>query len=71
MTQRVLVTGAAGMLGSQVLLAASDDVGLVGTDLREAHGVDVTINRRLVEAAARGEREGWTGPKLDVDALLA
>ncbi|MDA1267425.1 MAG: sugar nucleotide-binding protein, partial [Planctomycetota bacterium] len=40
MTQRVLVTGAAGMLGSQVLLAASDEVQLVGTDLREADGVD-------------------------------
>jgi dTDP-4-dehydrorhamnose reductase len=39
-TQRVLVTGAAGMLGSQVLLASPDDVLAVGTDLREAHGVE-------------------------------
>ncbi|MEE8469169.1 MAG: dTDP-4-dehydrorhamnose reductase [Planctomycetota bacterium] len=37
---KVLVTGAAGMLGSQVLLAAPDDVGTLGTDLREAAGVD-------------------------------
>lgn len=35
----MLVTGAAGMLGSQVLLASPDDVQVVGTDLREAHGV--------------------------------
>lgn len=40
MTQRVLVTGAAGMLGSQVLLASPDDVHAVGTDLCEAHGVE-------------------------------
>lgn len=38
--QRVLVTGAAGMLGSQVLLASPDDVLAIGTDLREAHGVE-------------------------------
>lgn len=34
--RRVLVTGAAGMLGSQLLLDAPDDVQAVGTDLREA-----------------------------------
>ncbi len=38
--KRVLVTGAAGMLGSQVLLSVPDDVTAVGTDLREAAGVD-------------------------------
>ncbi|MEC7231812.1 MAG: sugar nucleotide-binding protein, partial [Planctomycetota bacterium] len=39
--RRILVTGAAGMLGSQVLMAAPEDVEVVGTDMREAHGVDV------------------------------
>lgn len=29
------------MLGSQVLMAVSDDVDVIGTDVREAHGVDV------------------------------
>ncbi len=38
--KRVLVTGAAGMLGSQVLLSAPDDVKTVGTDLVGAAGVD-------------------------------
>ena len=33
--RRVLVTGAAGMLGSQLLLDAPEDVEAVGTDLRE------------------------------------
>ena len=37
----VLVTGAAGMLGSQVLLGVPDGLTVVGTDLREAPGVDV------------------------------
>ena len=37
---RVLVTGAAGMLGSQVLLSVPDGVVAVGTDLREATGVE-------------------------------
>lgn len=40
MTGRVLITGAAGMLGSQVVLASADDVDTVGTDVREAPGVD-------------------------------
>lgn len=40
-SRRILVTGAAGMLGSQVLMAAPEDVLVVGTDMREAHGVDV------------------------------
>ncbi|MDE0915954.1 MAG: dTDP-4-dehydrorhamnose reductase [Planctomycetota bacterium] len=39
---RVLVTGAAGMLGSQVLLCAPDGVVVVGTDLKEAPGVDAS-----------------------------
>ncbi|MBL4769747.1 MAG: dTDP-4-dehydrorhamnose reductase [Planctomycetes bacterium] len=43
----ILVTGAAGMLGSQVLLAAPDGVAVIGTDLVEApgvkaHGVDLS-----------------------------
>jgi len=37
---RVLVTGAAGMLGSQVILAAPEDLTTIGTDLRAAPGVD-------------------------------
>ncbi len=36
---RVLVTGAAGMLGSELLLSAPDGVEVTGTDLREAPGV--------------------------------
>lgn len=39
---RVLVTGAAGMLGSQVILCAPDGVTVVGTDLKDAPGVDVS-----------------------------
>ena len=43
----ILVTGAAGMLGSQVLLGAPDGVTVIGTDLVEAsgvkaHGVDLS-----------------------------
>lgn len=37
---RVLVTGAAGMLGSQVILAVPDGIEVVGSDLQEAPGVD-------------------------------
>jgi dTDP-4-dehydrorhamnose reductase len=37
---RVLITGAAGMLGSQLLLCVPDGVETVGTDLRAASGVD-------------------------------
>ncbi len=40
--RRVLVTGGAGMLGSQVLLAVPDDIEALGTDMREAPGVDVS-----------------------------
>ncbi|MDG1985943.1 MAG: dTDP-4-dehydrorhamnose reductase [Planctomycetota bacterium] len=39
--RRVLVTGGAGMLGSQVLLAVPDDIEALGTDMREAPGVDM------------------------------
>jgi len=39
--QRVLVTGAAGMLGSQVLLSMPDGYTAIGTDLLEGTGVDV------------------------------
>ena len=35
----MLVTGAAGMLGSQVLLSVPDGITAVGTDLVEAPGV--------------------------------
>ncbi len=38
----VLVTGAAGMLGSQVLLCVPDGVNTVGTDLKDAPGVDAS-----------------------------
>jgi len=63
-TERVLVTGAAGMLGSQVLLASPDDVQVVGTDLREAHGV-VALGVDLAEpeqvAALFAEHGPFTG----------
>ena len=36
------MTGGAGMLGSQVLLAVPDDIEALGTDMREAPGVDVS-----------------------------
>ncbi|MCB9906793.1 MAG: dTDP-4-dehydrorhamnose reductase [Planctomycetes bacterium] len=39
---KVLVTGAAGMLGSQVLLVAPDGATVVGTDLAEASGVQAS-----------------------------
>lgn len=55
---RVLVTGAAGMLGSQLLLSAPDGVEAVGTDLRSAPaghppiahpGVDLSAATRVEE----------------------
>jgi dTDP-4-dehydrorhamnose reductase len=54
----VLVTGAAGMLGSQVLLSAPDGVKTVGTDLVEAAGVgevgvDLTDERAVSELFER------------------
>ena len=41
MKQRVLVTGAAGMLGSQLLRSVPAGTEAVGSDLREGPGVDV------------------------------
>ena len=38
-SNKVLITGAAGMLGSQLLLAVPEGVATLGTDLREAPGV--------------------------------
>lgn len=52
--RRVLVTGAAGMLGSQVLMAAPEDREVCGTDMREAHGVDVHGIDLTDEAQVRG-----------------
>ena len=37
---RVLVTGAAGMLGSQIMLGVPDGADAVGTDLKAAPGVE-------------------------------
>jgi dTDP-4-dehydrorhamnose reductase len=48
--QRVLVTGGAGMLGSQVLLTVPDGVQIVGTDVREEHGV-AAVGYDLTKAA--------------------
>jgi dTDP-4-dehydrorhamnose reductase len=48
---RVLVTGAAGMLGSQLLLSVPDGIAVVGTDLREAPGVDA-VGLDLAEPVA-------------------
>lgn len=57
----MLVTGAAGMLGSQVLLAAPDGVELVGTDLVDAHGVDA-VGVDLTSDSAVGELFREHGP---------
>jgi dTDP-4-dehydrorhamnose reductase len=48
---RVLVTGAAGMLGSQLLLSVPDGIVAIGTDLREAPGVEA-VGVDLAEAGA-------------------
>jgi dTDP-4-dehydrorhamnose reductase len=48
---RVLVTGAAGMLGSQLLLSVPDGITVVGTDLREAPGV-AAVGVDLADPAA-------------------
>lgn len=50
----VLVTGAAGMLGRQVLLDAPSDIVAIGTDLREGSGV-TEPNIDLVNASAVAE----------------
>ncbi|MAF65767.1 MAG: dTDP-4-dehydrorhamnose reductase [Planctomycetes bacterium] len=47
--ERVLVTGGAGMLGSQVLLSAPDGTTVIGTDLVEAGGV-TAVGVDLAEA---------------------
>ena len=63
-SKRVLVTGAAGMLGSQVLLSAPDGVQVIGTDLAEAAGVqevgvDLADERQVGELFERvGELSG-------------
>ena len=61
--RRVLVTGAAGMLGSQVLLAAPDSYEVVGSDMREAHGVDV-FGVDLTQASQVEELVASVGPGL-------
>ncbi|NRB27707.1 MAG: sugar nucleotide-binding protein, partial [Roseibacillus sp.] len=43
--KRVLVTGAAGMLGSQVLLSAPDGVSTVGVDLADERAVEELFGR--------------------------
>jgi len=52
-TNRVLVTGAAGMLGSQVLLGVPDELTVVGTDLKEAPGVEAVGADLAEEEAVR------------------
>lgn len=49
--ERVLVTGAAGMLGSQLLLSVPDGIAAIGTDLREAPGV-AAVGVDLADPAA-------------------
>ena len=53
-SKRVLVTGAAGMLGSQVLLSAPDGVRTIGTDLVGGVGVD-EVGVDLADERAVGE----------------
>ncbi|MCP3920328.1 MAG: dTDP-4-dehydrorhamnose reductase [bacterium] len=59
--ERVLVTGGAGMLGSQVLLAVTDGLEVIGTDLREAHGV-AAVGYDLADAVALERLLGEFGP---------
>lgn len=62
--QRVLVTGAAGMLGSQVLLSMPDEMTAVGTDLSSAPGVvaeGVDLSDEGATAALFGEHGPFTG----------
>lgn len=61
---KVLVTGAAGMLGSQVLLSVPDGIDVVGTDMREAAGVEavgVDLCEREQVATLFRERGPFTG----------
>ena len=57
---RVLVTGAAGMLGSQVILAVPDGIEVVGTDLRAAPGVEA-VGTDLADAAPSRPSSPSTG----------
>ncbi len=52
---RVLVTGAAGMLGSQLLLSAPEGVRAVGTDLVQAPPGQPRVEKPGVDLAARAE----------------
>lgn len=58
---RVLVTGAAGMLGSQVILGVPDGIEVVGTDLIEAPGVD-EVGCNLAQQQSVEELFGRQGP---------
>ncbi len=58
---KVLVTGAAGMLGSQVLLSMPDGESAVGTDLKEAPGV-VAVGVDLADEAAVAQLFAKHGP---------
>lgn len=58
---RVLVTGAAGMLGSQVMLAVPDGIEAVGTDLLEAPGVEA-VGTDLADAGQVAELFATRGP---------
>lgn len=65
--RRVLVTGAAGMLGSQVLMAAPDAVDVLGSDMREAPGVEV-FGVDLTDAAQVDEL--FAGDAADVTGII-
>ncbi|MFT5477585.1 MAG: dTDP-4-dehydrorhamnose reductase [Planctomycetota bacterium] len=58
---RVLVTGAAGMLGSQIMLGVPDGADAVGTDLRAAPGVEA-VGTDLTDAAQVAELFEKHGP---------
>jgi len=60
-SSKVLVTGSAGMLGSQVLLSMPDELSVVGTDMRDAPGVEAS-GVDLTEAGAVDELFGDLGP---------
>ncbi|HIG10457.1 MAG: dTDP-4-dehydrorhamnose reductase [bacterium] len=62
--QRVLVSGGAGMLGSQVLLSVPDSITAIGTDLKEAPGVEavgVDLTRQAAVEAMFAEHGPFTG----------
>lgn len=58
---RVLVTGAAGMLGSQILLSVPDGIDAVGTDMRDAAGVEA-VGVDLTDRTQVGELFVEHGP---------